>query len=121
MGMTNRVIPAQGEERGASYSLIRLDGDAIGKFQSTPQHFLLFAHGAVECAKPLNIMRFCAQLPPPHKFLKRSSAPGTGGLRECRIECQPLSDAIQRRRLTRELVSLVPIAPHAHIDLEGHR
>jgi hypothetical protein len=28
MGMTNRVIPAQGEERGASFTLIRLDGDA---------------------------------------------------------------------------------------------
>jgi len=28
MGMTNRVMPAQGEERGASYTLIQLDGDA---------------------------------------------------------------------------------------------
>jgi hypothetical protein len=31
--MTNRVLPAQGEERGASFTLIRLDGDAFGKFQ----------------------------------------------------------------------------------------
>jgi hypothetical protein len=34
MGMTNRVIPAQGEERGASFTLIRLDGDTSRKFQS---------------------------------------------------------------------------------------
>jgi hypothetical protein len=34
MGMTNRVLPAQGEERGATYTLIRLDGDASEKFQS---------------------------------------------------------------------------------------
>jgi hypothetical protein len=28
MGMTSRVIPAQGEERGASFTLIRSDRDA---------------------------------------------------------------------------------------------
>jgi hypothetical protein len=33
MGMTNRVIPAQGEERGASYTLIWLDGGVSRKFQ----------------------------------------------------------------------------------------
>jgi hypothetical protein len=59
MGMTNRVIPAQGEERGASYSLIRLDGDALRKFQPSHQHFLLFAHSAGECANRLNIGEFC--------------------------------------------------------------
>jgi hypothetical protein len=59
MGMTNRVIPAQGEERGASYSLIRLDGDAFRKFQSSRQHFLLFAHSVGECANRLNIGEFC--------------------------------------------------------------
>ena len=59
MGMTNRVIPAQGEERGASYSLIRLDGDALRKFQASQQHFLLFAYGAVDRAKRLNIDEFC--------------------------------------------------------------
>jgi hypothetical protein len=31
--MTNRVIPAQGEERGASFTLIWLDGDVSRKFQ----------------------------------------------------------------------------------------
>jgi hypothetical protein len=39
MGMTNRVIPAQGEERGASFTLIKLDGDAARKFQPSPQQF----------------------------------------------------------------------------------
>jgi len=39
MGMTNRVIPAQGEERGASFTLIRLDGDAARKFQPSQQQF----------------------------------------------------------------------------------
>jgi len=34
MGMTNRVMLAQGEERGASYTLIWLDGDDPQKFQS---------------------------------------------------------------------------------------
>jgi hypothetical protein len=29
MGMTNRVSPAQGEERGASLTLIELDGDGL--------------------------------------------------------------------------------------------
>jgi hypothetical protein len=38
--MTNRVIPAQGEERGASFTLIRLDGDTSRKFQPSSQHFL---------------------------------------------------------------------------------
>ncbi len=33
MGMTNRVSPAQGEERGASFTLMSLDGDAPRKFQ----------------------------------------------------------------------------------------
>jgi hypothetical protein len=31
--MTNRVIPAQGEERGTSLTLAGLDGDARAKFQ----------------------------------------------------------------------------------------
>ena len=39
MGMTNRVIPAQGEERGASFTLIRLDGDTLQKFQPPSQQF----------------------------------------------------------------------------------
>jgi hypothetical protein len=39
MGMTNRVIPAQGEERGATFTLIRLDGDASRKFQPSLKHF----------------------------------------------------------------------------------
>jgi hypothetical protein len=37
MGMTNRVIPAQGEERGASFTLIWLDGDVSRKFQPPQQ------------------------------------------------------------------------------------
>jgi hypothetical protein len=40
MGMTNRVIRAQGEERGASFTLIRLDGDTSRKFQSQHQQIL---------------------------------------------------------------------------------
>ncbi len=39
MGMTNRVSPAQGEERGASFTLMRLDGDTPGKFQGQRPHF----------------------------------------------------------------------------------
>jgi len=39
MGMTNRVIPAQGEERGAPLTLIRLDGDVSQKFQPSQQQF----------------------------------------------------------------------------------
>ena len=41
MGMTNRVIPAQGEERGASFTLIRLDGDESRKFQPPQQQNFL--------------------------------------------------------------------------------
>ena len=40
MGMTNRVIPAQGEERGASFTLIGLDGDTARKFQPFQQQFI---------------------------------------------------------------------------------
>src|ERR1700736_786288 len=40
MGMTNRVIPAQGEERGASFTLTGLDGDASRKFQPSSQQLL---------------------------------------------------------------------------------
>ena len=43
MGMTNRVIPAQGEERGASFTLMSLDGDTPGKFQGQRAHFAKFA------------------------------------------------------------------------------
>jgi hypothetical protein len=32
-------LPAQGEERGATYTLIRLDGDASRKFQSFESGF----------------------------------------------------------------------------------
>jgi hypothetical protein len=39
MGMTNRVSPAQGEERGASFTLMGLDGDTPGKFQGLRPHF----------------------------------------------------------------------------------
>jgi hypothetical protein len=39
MGMTNRVMLAQGEERGASYTLIWLDGDDLRKFQSFESRF----------------------------------------------------------------------------------
>ena len=38
MGMTNRVSPAQGEERGASFTLMSLDGDTLGKFQGLRVH-----------------------------------------------------------------------------------
>ena len=38
MGMTNRVLPAQGEERGASFTLMSLDGDTLGKFQGLRAH-----------------------------------------------------------------------------------
>ena len=132
MGMTNRVIPAQGEERGASYSLIRLDGDAFRKFQPSQQHFLLFAHSADERANRLNIGGFC---PKSHAGAyvfggngrasvggpKFRPAPTTADLRECRIACQPLSDAIPRPRPTFELMGLIPIASNAHIDFERHR
>jgi hypothetical protein len=39
MGMTNRVMLAQGEERGASTTLIQLDGDDSRKFQSFGRDF----------------------------------------------------------------------------------
>jgi hypothetical protein len=39
MGMTNRVMLAQGEERGASKTLIWLDGDGPQKFQSFESSF----------------------------------------------------------------------------------
>ncbi len=38
MGMTNRVLPAQGEERGASLTLMGLDGGALRKFQGVLEH-----------------------------------------------------------------------------------
>jgi hypothetical protein len=41
MGMTNRVIPAQGEERGASFTLIRLDGVISRKFQPHQKLFFM--------------------------------------------------------------------------------
>jgi hypothetical protein len=43
MGMTNRVSPAQGEERGASFTLMSLDGDTLGKFQGLRVHFAKFS------------------------------------------------------------------------------
>jgi hypothetical protein len=46
MGMTNRVIPAQGEERGASFTLIRLDGDTSQKFQPFLHQFFSADRGA---------------------------------------------------------------------------
>jgi hypothetical protein len=49
MGMTNRVIPAQGEERGASFTLIGLDGDTARKFQPHPQHFFGNIYNNVLC------------------------------------------------------------------------
>jgi hypothetical protein len=55
MGMTNRVIPAQGEERGASYSLIGLDEGASRKFQSPQEQFFPDARAAVMGLNRLNI------------------------------------------------------------------
>ena len=52
MGMTNRVIPAQGEERGASFTLIWLDGDTSQKFQSQHQQFLLNLPAAPRIGEP---------------------------------------------------------------------
>ena len=52
MGMTNRVMPAQGEERGASLTLIWLDGDAFRKFQSLKANFSLSP--ALRQATPAN-------------------------------------------------------------------
>ena len=40
MGMTNRVMLAQGEERGATFTLIQLDGGALRKFQSLESVFI---------------------------------------------------------------------------------
>jgi hypothetical protein len=54
MGMTNRVSPAQGEERGASFTLMGLDGDTPGKFQGLCPHLceiLQFALRALKSAK----------------------------------------------------------------------
>ena len=54
MGMTNRVIPAQGEEQGASFTLIRLDGDVYRKFQPSHQHFsILPGVGRLGVASPI--------------------------------------------------------------------
>jgi hypothetical protein len=52
MGMTNRVIPAQGEERGASFTLIRLDGDESRKFQPPQQQNFLICPQRRETEKP---------------------------------------------------------------------
>jgi hypothetical protein len=51
MGMTNRVIPAQGEERGASFTLIWLDGDESRKFQSPQQQNFLICPQCRESRK----------------------------------------------------------------------
>jgi hypothetical protein len=55
MGMTNRVIPAQGEERGASYTLIRLDGDVSRKFQPHIRNLSKFVRGAGKWKSQRNI------------------------------------------------------------------
>src|SRR6266446_6122997 len=65
MGMTNRVIPAQGEERGASFTLIRLDGDAPRKFQPSPQQFcsnFYTCRGAAIMGRSPNIGRILPQI-----------------------------------------------------------
>jgi hypothetical protein len=104
MGMTNRVIPAQGEERGASYSLIGLDGDAPRKFQSRQEQFLCCARSAVMGLNRLNTYGFCRK---PHCLAKLVSG---SVLRRC----AGLSYKLNSMRL-------VPIVPYPHIDLERHR
>src|SRR6202789_1402924 len=81
MGMTNRVIPAQGEERGASYSLTGLDGDASRKFQSRQEQFIVCARSAVTAHNQLNIGEFFLKrgvprqaLADPHRGLSYASA-----------------------------------------------
>ena len=59
MGMTNRVIPAQGEERGASYSLTRLDGDVHRKFQPRDSKYSEVLREAPKRGQQAELTAFC--------------------------------------------------------------
>jgi hypothetical protein len=58
MGMTNRVSPAQGEERGASFTLMSLDGDTLGKFQGLREHLFKSHEFALRGLKSAKIPEF---------------------------------------------------------------
>jgi hypothetical protein len=77
MGMTNRVIPAQGEERGASYTLIRLDGDASRKFQSLKQQFSASPGAPTNGGNRLNIPDIALKGVHMHVLLACAAAPQT--------------------------------------------
>ena len=84
MGMTNRVIPAQGEERGASYSLTGLDGAASGKFQSRQEQFSFSARAAAAELKRLNLGEFYPKPPISRStFVSIHQAPSYGHVRVC--------------------------------------
>jgi hypothetical protein len=104
MGMTNRVIPAQGEERGASYSLTELDGDGSRKFQPRREQFLRCARAVVTALNRLNTYGFF------RKLRCLAKLPSGSVLRRCAC----LSYKVNSMRL-------IPIVPYTHIDLERHR
>ncbi len=121
MGMTNRVIPAQGEERGASFTLIRLDGDASRKFQPSNSNFSgNFYNRYLGSVRPptLVIGRILPETAPICMFfLGLGSAPAaTAAFRQ---------GLAGRHRSTLdgpfELVRFVPVAADTYIDFEGHR
>jgi hypothetical protein len=69
MGMTNRVSPAQGEERGASFTLMSLDGDTLGKFQGLRPHFFKIRQFALRGLNPAETRKYGGQLCFPCHFL----------------------------------------------------
>src|ERR1700760_4635968 len=90
MGMTNRVLPAQGEERGASMTLIWLDGDALRKFQSLKTEF----KGPSPTIS--RILRFCASITSIRTYFALNLFPA------------------------RALMCLVPVASDPDIHLQRH-
>jgi hypothetical protein len=69
MGMTNRVSPAQGEERGASFTLMSLDGDTLGKFQGLRAHLCEILKIASRRLKSAKTRKNSVKLCIPYHFL----------------------------------------------------
>ena len=121
MGMTNRVIPAQGEERGASFTLIRLDGDASRKFQPSQQQFqwqfLQSSSGQSIRPSMLSMGRILPQTAQICMF----SCWGVRLAVRAAFPRSPPDGTATMQGSAFESVRFVPVAPNSHIDFEGHR
>ena len=114
MGMTNRVIPAQGEERGASFTLIRLDGDVSRKFQPHQKLFFMIRPQRQIRQNGLNIQSNFAPNRASALEIVIAEAPNAS-------EGWPFGSGSRDSAARTESVRLVPVASDAYVDLERNR